>query len=115
MLALLFYPLAATLIWFSFRSFAGGIRYLRFFKDEFGKPPSTFIPFVTLIAPCRGVDDGLDKNLAALFRQDYPEYEIIFGVDSKDDPAVPVIQRTISQHSRETAVAKLVIGSTATD
>src|SRR5690349_3286934 len=110
-----FYLLAAILVWFSFKSFTGGLRYLRFFRQELAKPRSDFTPFVTLIAPCRGVDEGLDRNLAALFHQEYPEYEIIFGVDSKDDPAVPVIQDAISRLGRPTAAAKIVIGSTATN
>jgi cellulose synthase/poly-beta-1,6-N-acetylglucosamine synthase-like glycosyltransferase len=37
------------------------------------------------------VDQGFRENLAALFRQDYPRYEIIFVTDSADDPALELI------------------------
>ncbi len=114
MLSIIFYGLAALLIWFSFKSFAGGMRYLRFFKDELAKPHSDFAPFVTIVAPCRGVDEGLDKNIASVFEQDYPEYEIIFGIDSSDDPAVPVIKNAIARYGLPNRMAKLVIGSKAT-
>ena len=79
-----FYFFAAILILLSFRSFRGGIDYLRFFKTELAKPTPGFTPFVTVIAPCRGLDKGLDENLRALCEQDYPEYEIVFVVDHKN-------------------------------
>ena len=57
-----FYFFAAVLIWLSFRSFRGGIIYLRYFRDAFAKPKSTFTPFVTVVVPCRGLDDGLEAR-----------------------------------------------------
>ena len=87
---------AALLIWLSFKSFRGGLAYLAFFKTELAKPISDYTPFATIIAPCRGLDEGLDANLASLFDQKYPQYEIIFVVDDEDDPAVSVIEKLIS-------------------
>jgi len=84
---------AALLIFLSYRSFRGGVAYYCYFKNELAKPRTAYTPFATVIAPCKGVDDGLDKNLSALFEQEYPEYEIIFVVDSENDPAVGVIQK----------------------
>ena len=86
-----FYFFAALLVWLSFKSFRGGIAYLKFFRDELAKPPSAFKPFVSVIAPCRGLDDGLEQNLTALIEQDYPDYKVIFVVDDETDEAVPVI------------------------
>ena len=87
-----FYFFAALLAWLSFKSFRGGVAYLRFFREELAKPQSGFKPFVSVIAPCRGLDAGLDKNLTALMKQDYPEYEVIFVVDDPADPAVETIE-----------------------
>ena len=67
---LVFYFFAALLVWLSFKSFRDGITYLRFFQDELANPPSGFKPFVSVIAPCRGLDDGLEQNLTALIEQD---------------------------------------------
>lgn len=97
-----FYALAAMLIFVSYRSLSGGFVYLRFFRNEIAKPKSAFEPFVTVIAPCRGVDEGMDKNLAALLDQDLPEYEVIFVVDDPADPAVAVIQRLLNRGDAET-------------
>lgn len=89
---ILFYILAILLIFMSYRSFRGGVDYLNYFKSELAKPRSDFTPFASIIAPCKGLDDGLSDNLKALTEQDYPEYEVIFVVDDKSDRAVPVIE-----------------------
>lgn len=92
-----FYLFAVVLILISLKSLHGGVEYLRFFKREIAKPRSKFTPFVTVIAPCRGLDIGLEENLTALVEQDYPEYEVIFVVDDKNDVAVPVIFQIFNQ------------------
>ena len=107
---LLFYFFAGVLILLSFRSFRGGVEYLRFFKDELAKPTSNFTPFATIIAPCRGLDTGLADNLSCLLEQDYPDHEIIFVVDDKNDAAVPVIEEV----SRKAAkIIKLIVAPSA--
>lgn len=103
---------AAVLVWLSYKSLLGGVRYLRYFKSELAKPRSTWTPFATVVAPCRGLDKGLEENLSALFELDYPEYEIIFVVDDKDDPAVPVIEEVSRKNEK---IARLVVAPTATD
>lgn len=88
-----FYFFAAVLVWLSLKSFRGGIEYLNFFRTELAKPHFEYTPFVTIIAPCRGLDDDLEQNLAALLEQDYPEYEIVFVVDNRADRAVASIEQ----------------------
>lgn len=97
-----FYFFAAILVLLSIRSLVGGFEYLRFFKTELAKPRSEFTPFVTVIAPCRGLDPELDINLDALLDLDYPEYEIVFVVDDEADPAVEVIRKVIDRRDAET-------------
>ena len=97
-----FYFFAALLVWLSFKSFRGGIAYLSFFRRELAKPRSEFTPFATVIAPCRGIDDGLEQNLTALIEQDYPEYEVIFLVDDENDEVVPVISELLNRRDAET-------------
>lgn len=87
-----FYFFAAILVWLSFKSFLGGIAYLKFFREQLAKPRSAYTPFATIIVPCRGLDKGLNENLAALLKQDYPQYEVIFVVDDEKDPAVEIIK-----------------------
>ena len=110
----IFYIFAVILIFFSYKSFRGGIDYLNFFKKELAKPKSNFTPFVSIIAPCRGLDEDLEENLSALFRQDFPLYEIVFVVDSETDGAVEIIKK-ISRRGAENAEAKFVIAGKATE
>jgi cellulose synthase/poly-beta-1,6-N-acetylglucosamine synthase-like glycosyltransferase len=98
---IIFYLLPAILIYFSYRSFRGGIDYLNYFKKELRKPRSSFAPFATIICPCKRHDDGLALNLARLFEQDYPSYEIIFVVDDENDPAVSVIKNAFTQRLKD--------------
>ncbi len=99
----IFYFFAAVLIFLSYKSFRGGIEYLDYFKRELARPKSDFTPFVSIIAPCRGVDAGLEKNLEKLFGQDFPAYEIVFAVDDERDEAVKVIE-TVSQNKTNSKI-----------
>ncbi|MGC2235645.1 MAG: glycosyltransferase family 2 protein [Pyrinomonadaceae bacterium] len=97
-----FYLFAAVLTFMSWKSLRGGIDYLNFFKKELSRPKSEFTPFVSIIAPCRGLDEDLEENLSALFRQDFPAYEILFVVDDENDEAVSVIRKLIHRRDAET-------------
>lgn len=110
-----FYFFAAVLVFISWKSLRGGIDYLNFFKKELLLPRSDFAPFVSIIAPCRGIDDDLEANLAALFRQDFPGYEIVFVVDSESDEAVPIIKKLLSASPRPGVSASLVVAGKATE
>ncbi len=97
-----FYLIAAVLVFMSWKSLRGGIDYLNFFKKELSRPKSDFTPFVSIIAPCRGLDEDLEKNLSALFRQDFPAYEILFVVDDENDEAASVIRKLLHRRATET-------------
>jgi cellulose synthase/poly-beta-1,6-N-acetylglucosamine synthase-like glycosyltransferase len=110
---LLFYFFAAILVFLSYKSFRGGINYLNYFTQELAKPESNFTPFVSIIAPCRGNDEDLAENLSALFRQDYPCYEIIFVTDDEKDYSVPVINQLLTAYC--SLPAKVVIAGKAAE
>lgn len=68
---------------------------------------------VRLFAPCKGLDVGLEANLQALFKQDHPNYELVFVVDSATDPAAEVIRRLIERHAAVNA--QILVAGEATD
>ena len=113
-MSIVFYIFAVVLIYLSYRSFRGGIDYLNYFKKSLARGQNDFAPFATMIAPCKGLDQGLAENLAALFVQEYPEYEIIFVVDDADDEAVPIIEGVISRYNVKIPT-QIVVAPKATD
>jgi ceramide glucosyltransferase len=46
-------------------------------------------PLVSVLKPLCGVDDDLARNLASFAAQEYPRYEVLLGVRSRDDAAYP--------------------------
>ena len=50
---------------------------------------------VTILKPICGLDPGLYDNLRSFCEQDYPEYQVIFGVHNAGDPALPVVEQVI--------------------
>ena len=56
-------------------------------------PTLASLPPVTILKPLCGADDSLEDNLATFFAQTHPAYEIVFGVEGDNDPAIPVVRR----------------------
>jgi ceramide glucosyltransferase len=65
-------------------------------------------PPISVLKPLCGDDDGLEENLRSFMTQDYPEYEVLFGVHRQDDPAVTVAEKIINEFSGRIS-ARLVI------
>jgi len=50
------------------------------------------LPPVSIFKPVHGMEERLEQNLASFFEQDYPDYEVIIGARSADDPAIMLAQ-----------------------
>jgi ceramide glucosyltransferase len=56
-----------------------------------------FAPPVTVLKPLCGGEPLLEETLRSFFAQDYPDYEIVFGVRDPDDPARVVVERLMAE------------------
>lgn len=54
---------------------------------------------VSILKPLMGCTDTLEENLETYFTLDYPVYEIIFCVETKEDPAVAVIKKLQAKYT----------------
>src|SRR2546427_10084301 len=61
------------------------------------KPSGTHLPPISILKPLKGTDPEVYENFRSHLLQDYPEYEIIFGVSEADDPAIAVVERLKSE------------------
>jgi ceramide glucosyltransferase len=57
------------------------------------------LPPVSIMIPLHGADFKAYQNYALFCRQDYPDYQIVFGVREPTDPSVPIVQKLIADFS----------------
>src|ERR1700722_12802007 len=72
---------------------AAMVRFLRRPKPEPGFPPP-----VSLLKPLHGAEPGLREYLETFFRQDYPEYEILFCARQEDDPGLAIAREVAAKY-----------------
>jgi ceramide glucosyltransferase len=70
----------------------GALQYLAY-RASVATSEAAARPPVSILKPLRGVDPAIYESFRSHCLQDYPEYELIFGVSEPDDPAVPSVER----------------------
>lgn len=58
----------------------------------------TQLPPVSILKPLKGVDPEIWESFRSHCEQDYPYFELIFGVSDKDDPAIELVRRMQAQY-----------------
>jgi ceramide glucosyltransferase len=66
-------------------------------KRQISNKANEFSPAVTILKPIYGLDPEMEENLRSFCKQDYSEYQIIFGLQDKNDPAIPVVKKIINE------------------
>lgn len=87
----------------------GVFRAQKHFEDQPipADTPFRLIP-VTILKPLKGLDEGFKENIESFFDLDYPEFEIIFSVADRSDPAARVVRQLIEENPK--VQARLVVG-----
>lgn len=67
-------------------------RSLAWRLDDTRRPP------VSILKPVHGLEARLKENLESFFRQDYPQYEVLFAADQADDAALPVVREVCARY-----------------
>lgn len=70
-----------------------GRRYLAYQAAAHKSADGAHCPPVSILKPLKGVDPSIYESFRSHCVQDYPEYEIVFGVSEPDDPAIAVVER----------------------
>ena len=97
---ILFYLLVVQQIAQGLYSLWQGVLWLRMARRRLLRPTGFFAPRVALFCPVKGMEPGLEENLAALTQFDYPEYELFLAVSGVDDPAYRLLEHVaaLSKH-----------------
>jgi ceramide glucosyltransferase len=102
--------LAASLFALAYMAFAVG--RVRVFARERAQPVGG--PAVTVLKPLRGAELGLYENLRSFCEQDYPAFQVVFGVRDAQDPAIAVVEqvmRDLPGHDLTLVVNDRVVGT----
>jgi len=71
------------------------VAVLRFARRRVALPPEQ--PPVSVLKPLYGAEPGLYENLLSFVDQDYPAMQVVFGVRSPSDEALPVARRIVAE------------------
>lgn len=74
---------------------------------------STLLP-VSILKPLKGTDPEMYESFRSHCLQDYPEYEITFGVSDPDDPAIECVnklQREFPERRIQLMVCRRILGA----
>jgi ceramide glucosyltransferase len=79
----------------------GVIRFRSDARKQFASVPvDANLPPVSVLKPVHGLEARLKENIESFFRQDYPDYEVLFAADEADDPALQVVREVCARYPR---------------
>ena len=78
---------------------ASFLRHTR--RPSAGSSPHPFLPPVTILKPLKGIDPQIWEAFCSHCEQDYSDFQIIFGVDDPNDPAVEVVRKLQARYPKQ--------------
>jgi ceramide glucosyltransferase len=102
---ILYFVLAVALIGtlssavFLVLTLVGVIRFRADARKQFSSiPDDAHLPPVSVLKPVHGLEAQLKENIESFFRQDYPDYEILFAADEANDAALEVVREVCARY-----------------
>jgi ceramide glucosyltransferase len=85
-------------------------------RKKLNQPPlqESQFPPVSILKPLKGVDPEIWESFCSHCEQEYPKFQLIFGVSDPADPAVEVVRRLQAKHPNlpiELVVCDRVLGT----
>lgn len=71
---------------------------IRFFSSPVRSEDFSPSTRVSILIPVCGIDEGAKENWTSFCHQDYENYEVLFGVMSPADPAIPVLKEVVAEY-----------------
>ena len=99
---LLLVTIAGSLVFYLACALCTGL----FFATTDRYPDSDNAP-VSIMVPACGLDAGAWENWSSLCQQNYRDYEVLFGVTDRQDPAVPLLEKLVATFPER---ARLFVG-----
>ena len=103
-------------LFFYFLSALGLASFLRDSRKQISQPspPGSQLPPISILKPLKGVDPEIWESFCSHCEQDYPQFQILFGVSDPADPAVDVVHKLQAKYpnlSIELIVCTRVLGT----
>ncbi|MGA2981184.1 MAG: bacteriohopanetetrol glucosamine biosynthesis glycosyltransferase HpnI [Terriglobales bacterium] len=76
--------------------------------------PERQLPPVSILKPLKGIDPAIWENFCSYCEQEYPEFQLIFGVSDPGDPAIEVVRKLQAEYPNlpiELIVCDRVLGT----
>jgi ceramide glucosyltransferase len=97
---ILFVTGIAGLVTSTIYAILAGLGAVRFAKRRRREQAGSFLPPLSLLKPLYGSEPELEARLESFFRQDYPQYEILFCARNDRDPGLKIARTVAARHPR---------------
>jgi cellulose synthase/poly-beta-1,6-N-acetylglucosamine synthase-like glycosyltransferase len=81
-----------------------GLQWLSYARRRASTDPGFYAPHTAVLCPCKGLEQGLERNLTALTEFDHQNYEVFFILASESDPAHSIVKRVAAASRRKAHV-----------
>jgi ceramide glucosyltransferase len=103
-------------LFFYFLSALSLANYLSDRRKQLNQPPlpESQLPPVSILKPLKGVDPEIWESFCSHCEQDYPQFQLIFGVSDASDPAIEVVRKLQAKYPNfpiELIVCDRVLGT----